>query len=341
MKKNLILLFVLVVLGAMTYFILNQEKRSTIADNPLSDFAIEDTSKVSKIFISDKVTGTAKLTRNDDGTWQINDTYRAKDEAVRLLLKAFSGITVRGKVRESKHSTIISRASGTGKKIEIYTTDSEVPEKIWISAGNTSDHHGDYFILEIPGVGISPEPFSVDMPMFGGFLTARFFTGEEDWRYSGIFNYENLDFSQIKVDKHLEPEQSFTLSYNGDNEMKVLDHQGNQVNPLDSFITKDYLLRFKKIHLESFKTYLEPHRVDSVLNRNPDWTISVTENSGEVNKLDLYHLLSDGRYHDLDGNKLQYNQDVMYGSRGDGELFKVQLAAVFRPLLIGVDYFRK
>ncbi len=341
MKKNLGLLVILVVLAGLAYYMFSADKKSTIASNPLSNFKIEDTASVTKIFISDKVSGKALLTKNKEtGYWMINEKYRAKEHAVKLLLEAFKNISVKGPVSENKKKTVISNASATGKKIEIYTNDSEVPEKIWISAGNTPDHHGDFFILEIPGKGISPEPFIVDMPMFSGFLTARFFTFETDWRYSGVFDYPNLEFNEITVTQNEYPERSFKLEWDGGTNMKVSNPvTGEIVNHLDSFITKDYILRYKKIHLEVFKNYLEPNQVDSVLARVPDWKISVKQNDEEIKSIDLFRLLGNGDYHDFEGNPHKYNQDIMYGTMGNGELFKVQYGPVFKPLMIDYDYF--
>jgi len=342
MKKNLILLVVLVALGGLAYLLFLNESKNTLASNPLSDFAIADTASVSKIFISDKVTGQLELIRDDSkGYWTVNGKYRAKDHSVKLLLEAFKNIKIKGPVTEKMKPTVISNAASTGKKIEIYTNSASVPEKIWISAGNTADHHGDFFILEIPEIGISPDPFIVDIPMFAGFLTARFFTAENDWRYSGVFDYPKLEFSRIKVKQKDNPNQGFILNWNGENEIQVEELlSGEEVSPLDSFIAKDYILRYKKIHLETHNNYLETNQIDSVLSLTPHWEITVTENSGSEQKLELFHLEGKGKYHDFEGNELAYNQDMMYGTLGDGELFKVQYGPVFKPLLVGLDYFK-
>lgn len=342
MKKNLILLVVLLVLAGLTSVLFMNDSKNTIASNPLSDFAVSDTASVSRIFISDKVTGQLELRRDESkGHWIVNEKYRAKGHAVKLLLEAFKNIKIKGPVPNKMKPMVLSNAASTGKKIEIYTNSSAVPEKIWISAGNTSDHHGDYFILEIPGEGISPDPFIVDMPMFAGFLTARFFTAENDWRYSGVFDYPQLEFNKIKVEQKDSPSQGFILTWEGGNEVQVKELvSGMPISPLDTLIAKDYILRYKKIHLETHNNYLQPYQIDSVLSLTPHWEITVTESSGNEQKLDLFHLAGNGNYHDFEGNEFAYNQDMLYGTLGDGELFKVQYGPVFKPLLVGLDYFK-
>lgn len=341
MKKNLILFVVLALLAGVAFYMFSNDKKSTISSNPLSNFAIEDTSSVTKIYISDKVSGTALLTKDASGTWMINEKYRAKEQSVRILLEAFKNIMVKGPVPEKMKHTIISNAAGTGKKIEIYTNDSEVPEKIWISAGNTSDHHGDYFILEIPGEGISPEPFVVDMPMFSGYLSARFFTFENDWRYSGVFNYPDLEFQEVTVTQNDFPNRSFKVQKDSQQNLIVSNPiTGEVINQIDTSRTRDYLLLYKKVHLETHDSHLDQNKVDSILARTPDWTITVKEMDGSLNIMDMYHTPGNGKYHDFEGNPLKYNQDVLYGCRRNGELVKLQYAAVFKPLMLYFNYFR-
>ena len=53
MKKNSILLLVLAGLAIAAGVVYFQSHTSTIADEPLTDFAIEDTAKVNKVVITD------------------------------------------------------------------------------------------------------------------------------------------------------------------------------------------------------------------------------------------------------------------------------------------------
>lgn len=341
MKKNLVLLLILVVLGGLAYTLYSSNDKSTISSNQFTDFAIEDTSSVSKIIIVDKVTGTVTLSRDrEKGIWLLDGKYRAKDQSVEICLQAIKNVVIRGNVPKNMHKTIISKAAGSGKKIEIYTDDSKVPEKIWISAGNTSDHHGDYFILQIPGVGISPEPFMVDMPMFAGFLTARFHTEFNDWRYSGIFNYPNLGFKSITVEETAAPQNSFSLDWDGSEGFLLKTFPiGNPLENVNLSNAKDYLLRYKKIHLETFNTHLTEHETDSILNKIPDWKVSVTGNDNETKTLSMFYLPGEGNYHDFEDNELPYNQDIMYATVDGKELFRVQYAFVVKPLLEPLSYF--
>jgi len=267
MRKNLILLALLIALGGVAYFLYGSNNRNTLDSNEFTDFAVEDTASITKINIIDKVTGSVSLTRDlENGGWKVGDKHKAKSRSVEICLEAIKNVKIKGIIPKAQQRTIISNAAGAGTKIEIYTSDSEVPEKIWISAGNTANHHGDYFILEIPGKGISPEPFIVDMPMFAGFITARFHTVYNDWRFSGVFNHPKLDFKNITVEETAAPKSSFSIDWDGDEEFKVSNPiTGKELKNLNLPNVKDYILGYKKIHLETFTLGLTKEQQDSVL----------------------------------------------------------------------------
>jgi hypothetical protein len=331
MKKNLILLLILFILGGAVYLLYGGDKRNTLDANEFTEFAIEDTASVTKINIIDKVTGNVSLNRLKEGGWMIGNMHRAKSRSVEICLEAIKNIKIKGTIPKTKQRTIITNAAGAGTKIEIYTNYSDVPEKIWISAGNTSDHHGDYFILELPGKGISPEPFIVDMPMFAGYITARFHTVYNDWRFSGIFNHPKLDFRSISVEETAAPENSFRLEWDGEEAFKIS-------NPISGNELKNINLA-NKIHLETFTLNLTKEQQDSVLARTPDWKISLTDLENKTKSLSMFYLPGNGEQLLADGTPSPYNLDIMYGTLGDGELFRVQYGFVFAPLLKPISYF--
>lgn len=343
MKKNIILLLVLLGLAAAAYMLYGSNGKSTFSNDEWADFAIADTASVTRINIIDKVTGNLSLTRSkENGYWMVGDKHRAKSRSVEICLDAIKNISIKGSIPKNKQKTIIANAAATGTKIEIYTNYSDKPTKSWISAGNTSDHHGDYFILELPDKGIAPEPYIVDLPMFAGYITARFHTVYNDWRFSGIFNHPTLDFKNITVLETAAPENSFSLTWDGDENIEVSNPvTGQKVENVNTAHAKDYILRYKKIHLETFTLHLDKNQQDSVLARTPDWKISVTDLKDQTKELSLFYLPGNGNYLDEFGNPSPHNLDLMYGTLGDGELFRVQLGFVFDPLLQPLSFFKE
>ncbi len=342
MRKNLNLLFILIALtvvsGVVWYFY--GEENSTLSKNPLANFAIEDTSTVNKIFITD-ANGQSVLLERDPNSryWDLNKKYKARKDAVDLLLKTFKRIRVKSPVPASAKENML-KLMQTGKSVEIFTG-GEQPEKTYIVGTPTADHTGTYMILETPEEGRSPDPFITHMEGFTGFLSTRFFTDEEEWRYTGIFDYPNLeDIKKVEVIHHNEENRSFDIHYNGQNDLvlhsRLLDMD---IPQFDTLAVKDYFLRYKKVHLETYQSHMTPEAEDSLLNSQPAFTIRVLEASGKTKKMDIYYKPAIAQQIIDDSGEIHpWDTARMYGVVNGDDVVLIQ-TFVFDPLLIGLEAF--
>jgi hypothetical protein len=311
-----------------------------LSENPLTDFAIEDTSTVTKIFIANKNGETALLEREKgDRLWMLNGKYLAREDATTLLLKTFDRIRVKSPVPEPAKETVLKIMAGSGKKVEIYQDYADEPSKIYFVGTATPDHFGTYMILEIPGEGRSPEPYITHMEGFSGHLASRFFTDEMDWRFTGVFNYPDLSISEIDVRNLERPAQSFRIEYESGNDIQLFHTMGDQyVQNFDTAAVKNYMLLYKKVHAESFMNYLSPAQEDSLLNTVPAYTIRVTDKNGKSKKIDLYNKPSVKEQFLPNGELAEYDLDRMYGHIKGREIVVVQ-RFVFDPILQNIGAF--
>ena len=345
MKKNLLLLFLLIVLGIAAWVVYTKSSGSTLAEKPLSDFAIEDTSRVTRIVITDHMGKTAQLDRiAGEKLWRLNNKYSAREDAVNLLLTTFKRISVRGNVGNAARNNMMTLLATSGKKVEIFTGGEE-PEKIYYVGTPTPDHTGTIMLLEIPGIGRSEEPYITHMEGFTGFLSTRFFTDESDWRYTGIFDYPNLDFKDVKVINHVEPANSFEVKYAGGNNIELYDGFDPQTQTFakreekfDSTGIKNFLLLFKKVHVETFNTLLTKEAQDSLLTIAPTYTVAVTGNDGQQKKIDLYLKRAVKTTYDLNGNPDPWDVDHLWGRTDEGE-FALAQTFNFGPILQPVQLY--
>jgi hypothetical protein len=342
MKKNLSLLFILIALTAVVaviwYF---KGDEQNVATGPLADFAIEDTSSINKIYIVDANQRSVTLERDPDSRyWDLNGKHKARKDAVDLLLKTFKRIKVKSPVSKEARDNVIKLVAAAGKKVEIYTdADTTKPLKSYIVGTATQDHTGTYMVLERPDKGRSDVPFITHMEGFTGFLSTRFFTDEEEWRYTGVFDYPDLEIEEVTVQHHEAPEQSFTIEYHGGNDIQLRSKLLKQNVPsFDTTAVKDYLLLFKKVHIETFQSHLTSAQEDSLLNTSPAYTLSVLENSGQRKKIDLYHKAPVSTILDENGEPEKWDMARMYGVVSGDDVVLVQLF-VFDPLLRGLGSF--
>ncbi|MFT4779986.1 MAG: hypothetical protein ACI923_002529 [Flavobacteriales bacterium] len=288
MNKNLRLLYILIVLalGAGILWYVNTSDEGSL--KPLANFAIEDTSAVNKIVISDANQNIITLERSETSRfWDLNQTYKAREDAVNLILKTVKLIQVKSTVPATQKENVI-RLMSTGNRVDFYQGGDQ-PVKTYFIGTSTQDHTGTYMVLETPEEGRSSEPFIMQMQGFSGFLTTRFFTDLEEWRYTGIFDYPSLEIAQLEVLHHEHPERSFEIDYKGGNDLKLRSKLMDKDIPVfDTLKVKDYLLKYKKIHMETHKSYFSEAQEDSLLNSNPAYTIRVTGNDGITKKVDLF-----------------------------------------------------
>lgn len=338
-KKNILLLALLLAVVGVAIYFYKQDQGSSIKSNPFTQFAIEDTNTITKIFIADHDGNTALLERsNNSRLWDLNRKYKAREDAVKNLLQVINRVRVRGNVASTARDNMMKVMASSGKKVEIYTNGENTPSKIYYIGPNTPDHTGTIMLLELEDEGKSPEPYICHMEAFTGFLNPRFFAEEMEWRYTGIFDYPKLEISKVEV-QHSVPAWSFEINYNGGNQIK-LSHLGQPVPRFDTVGVKDFLLLFKKVHLESYRTFLKPEVEDSIRKSPPVVRLIVTNKKNEKEVLSLY--LKRGKENTLDanGNPTPWDPEYLWGVNEKGEVGLAQ-RYVFDPITLPLQAFQK
>ena len=332
MKQGRTTLYLIVAIAVVALaLVLFNRSEGDLARKPLANFAIEDTAAIDRIFIIDTDRNSVLLRRDPNSRyWDLNDTLKARWDAVELLLKTFKRIKVKAPVPAEARENVIRLLAGSGKKVEIYQG-GDKPTKTYIVGNATQDHTGTYMLLETEADGRSSEPFIVHMEGFTGFLSTRFFTDANEWRYTGVFDYPNLEFNKVEAIHHLNPMRSFTVNYEGGNNLTLFDANNQPAPSFDTLAVKDFLLLFKKAHIETYNSHLSPAQEDSLRNTVPAYTFRVTGNSGEVRELKLYRKPKVTDIYDEAGNIDPWDQARMY-SQCFGEIGLAQLF-VFTPMV--------
>lgn len=347
MKKNIILLAVLAALGIAAWFVYSNQSMRTIESSDVTDFAIEDTASINKIIITDQLGARAKLERiPGNKLWKLNDKYFAREDAVSLLLKTFNRIRIRGNVSDKARDNMMKLLVTSSKKVEIYTGGEE-PAKIYYVGSATPDHTGTHMLLEIPGVGRSKDPYITHMDGFSGFLTTRFFTSEMEWRYTGIFEYPQLEFKRIRIVNHILPSESFEVRYGGENDIRLFDKYDvasanftHEESTFDTLAVKQFMLLFKKVHVESYNTQLDAEKQNAILTSPPTFTISVEENSGNINSIDLYLRPATTTTYDENGNVNPWDVGHYWARTKENQLAIAQTFN-FGPMVNAVGFYLK
>ena len=303
-----------------------------------TDFGIADTSRVDKIFIADMDGGEVTLTRPERGRiWDLNGRYKAREDAVTLLLKTFRRAAIQGPVAEMAKSNVVGLISARGKKVEIYQG-GDTPVKTWYVGTATPSHTGTYMVLETPK-GRGDAPYVVHMEGFTGYLSTRFFTSEREWRHTGIFNYPKRSLAAVEVRVPGRKEESYALLANDSGTLELFDLEGEPLVYRDTSGIQDHFLRFKKVHLETYRSRLEARVEDSLRQASPAFEIDALGRSGRKSKIDIHWKPVAGR---MNNSELfdTHDAEQLYGVTEQGEVVLLQ-RFVFDPLIRSLSELQK
>ena len=120
MKKNRTAIILLLILIVITIILLVFKNRVNTLEEKFSNFAVDDTASITKVFLADKDNMTVTLTKQSPGKWMINDEFNASKDAIDMLLKTVMSIEVKEPVSKAGTPEVIRLLATNSVKVEIY-----------------------------------------------------------------------------------------------------------------------------------------------------------------------------------------------------------------------------
>jgi len=349
MKKNrFIFIVVLILLGVALFFVIRS--RPGTYSPGMQDFAINDTSNVTKIFLSDKKNRNITLTRVNEGTWKLNDKFIASKDGIDIMLKTMLNLSVKSPVSNLARNNVIRRLAAKSVKVEIYQHvyridlfgriklfPHEKLTKTYYVGGVTQDNIGTFMILEG-----SEEPFITYLPGFRGFISSRFSTLEEEWRAHILFHHRLPDIANISLAFGDNPEWSYSLDNPDNRGFKLTSSMSRQpVTDFDTAKVIEFLGSFANVRFEAFLNDLDKAKRDSIISSRPFYQISLTDRSGKTITVTTFKKLPSPGQTDINGNLIKFDKERMYALVNDNkDLVFVQFFA-FDHILKPLPFFLK
>ena len=316
--KNKYLYIILIILLAITsYYVVNNS--NTTIKGAYSNFAVEDTASITKIYIVDKTGENVTLERKK-GYWEVNKKYRTRKDAIEMLLKTIKDVEVKAPVSKAAMETQIKHLAVKSAKVEIYTGGNK-PSKTYYVGGATDDNQGTYMLIEN-----STKPYIVHVPGFFGYLSTRYFTEERLWRRSWIFKSSYDKIASVSVNYPKDETKSFTAINLGNNKFELYRNiDQEKITNFDTLQVKLFIGNFMSIGYEAPILDMKPEKMDSLVHVAPEKTFTVKLVDNTERTLMLYLIdVEEGRA-DSFGNLIDYDPDRMYGYYDDfKELVTVQ-----------------
>ena len=185
----------LIIIIALSIAILSGIKEEKQTQNTIRedkrDFAIQDTSSISKIIMQNKNLDTIILTRFKAfgrHYWDLNEDtipILANQYSINLLLKTVKEMRIKQPIARSALENVIVRMATQNTKVDFFSRNKKI-KTIYIG-GETADQLGTFMMLEG-----AKEPYIVHIPGFIGYLSSRFSCKEKNWSSKQIFNSFNL-----------------------------------------------------------------------------------------------------------------------------------------------------
>jgi hypothetical protein len=345
MKKNLLLLLLLVVASVVAYFVFSKNNNNTLAEREDTAFSVEDTAAIDRIIITEMNGKIAELKRPaQGGRWKLNGKYDARKDATDLMLYTLYHMRIRGPVGDDSKENVLRVMASAGKRVEIFQGGNKPVKTVYIGH-TTQDHTGTYMLLETPEGGRSEIPYIMHIEGFTGFLSSRFFADELEWRYTGIFDYPELDYKSFRYIVPTIPSQSFEITYAGGNTISMRTgfngkDFGLEVTDFDTVKVKDLLIRLKKVHVESYNTLLKQEAQDSIRQVIPYIQLSVLDKNNQITSLNLYQKRASKTHYDDQGKLIEYDLEYIW-ARTMRDEFALAQRFVFDPIIYPLEFYLK
>lgn len=338
MKKARLIYFGLglaIMLGVI--WIMNNNSTTTV-DTQLRDFAVEDTSAITKIFLADKADQTILLERLEDNSWLVNGEYKARQDVVNNLLGTMKTLTLRAPVSKAMFENVVKRLAGGSVKVEIYQNGENTPMKVYYVGSANQDHTGTFMLLENSTV-----PFVMHVEGHYGFLGSRYTTRLNDWRDNSIWNFKGerlKNIASIKLEKKYAPEKSFEIRKEGEDTYGLYTLSGRKVSAVQEKL-RFYIKQYEAVAYEGFEETKRPGFRDSILTNTPIKEVyTLTDVNGNTTTINTYDKPMPKGAQDYQDNPIDKDMDRMYGLLNNEEFVVIQYY-VFDPLNLDIEFFQQ
>ncbi len=199
MNSPRILLPLLVILSLATYYFVVLKEKSNSEDLTADrGFAVTDFSSVSKIVIKHVKLQPMVFTRNKTG-WLLNQSSNVDPAVFSNIQAALTGMRMLYMPPAATTSTVMKSIRQNGIQVDIYTGNSDSPEKIFFIGTDTQKGDGTFMLLNG-----SDQPYVMHLPGLHGGLRSRFEQPEKNYRDKFIYQFplKSIQYIQVKYPKH-------------------------------------------------------------------------------------------------------------------------------------------
>jgi len=318
MKKTLLLFAAVLILAGLYYlFAAKDEKASTI----LSDFAVEDIDRLSRIEISSDQYRDIQLQKRGND-WYLQDGHRARENAMKNLIEVLGGLTIKYLPPAAAYQNVSQELKQIAVDVKLYGSENELLQSYQIG-GSVADERGTY-MKHTDGDRL----YVMHLPTLEGSVRGRYLHSYDDWRDRTLIDVEKAAIESIEVNYLRQSAESFIINHTG-----VTNKVNHTVKPKAKI--DNYLNSFKKIAAESFEN-ANPNQ-DSIRQLLAFCQFKILMKDGKQKEIELYPVEN---YVDQALVTLENTPRInrYFANTSDGDLMLVQ-QRIISKILRGYSYF--
>ena len=335
MKTNKLLKLVigLICVFGLGYYTFKILKKDTKSSTELISFAIEDTSAVTKIIITDPFQKSFQI-QKEGGVWRDKNGDCITQAYVHNILNVAKNIEFKGYLPKNSHENFTIKMSASHTKVEFFSNNKW--HKTWYIGPSAPDHYGQIMLLDSKEEGKSTEPVMMKIKGVNGIIEPNFFADSRKWICTNIFSVPMEDIVKVEIKNNYDSTRSFAVERkNYGFEVSSL---GEKLPFVDTANVYRYLHNYKKIHFDLANYILNDTECDSLKNSRPFAEILLDEKGGKKTHLKLFRIKADAPQRNEFGEMVNMDMNKFWCALPSGEIVKCQYH-VFNPLLFGHIYF--
>lgn len=303
MRKTLIYIAVLALLGAGVYYLLPNDNNANPFDPKEADFAVKDTGAIGRIFLSSMSDESTLIERTDSG-WMVNKQYHVLPSTLAILLETLTKQRALYPVTKAAYDNAVATMATHGIKVELYDRVGK-KMKVFYVGGAAAGEKGTNMLMDG-----AKTPYVVEAPGFVGYLTPRYATRLRDWRDRTVFDVLPADVKSVSVQYSGKPAASFVLEHEDNDSVVVKTNDKSLQNkPLNSRRAHLYLRFFAKVNCEGYLNGL-PDNDSALRTAPPHSVIQLTTKKGTVHTAEIYWMPINQRSKNVKAAEKVDNHDI-------------------------------
>ncbi len=316
MRKTLLYLVILGLLGfAIYYFLISKRGGNPYGDSE-AGFKIKDTAAIGKLFIVSG-DGESVLVERTDSCWMVNKKYKALRSMLNLVLTTLAQQSALYPVTQSAYENVVKTMATDAVKVEVYDRQGKKMSVFYVG-GAAVNNTGTNMLMENARM-----PYVVQVPGFVGYITARYSTRLTDWRDRTVFSIPENEIKSVSIDYADKPINSFTIARDKDSVIVTADKSlMTGLQGQNSRRARIYLKYFANVNCEGYLNGLSD--MDTTIKTAPKQSsIDVVGLHGQHQHVEIYWMALNKRSKNMSTSNPDvpddYDSDRLYAIINGGK----------------------